>query len=194
MPSDGGLMRLSVSPSKAIVNGGDEMGDNLEPMPAALRDLRNETIERSQQIFHLGGESRPAKVWARRQTGAAAQASIGDIFQVAGYITLIRHLVNHTPREMEDILGFRSQTLSSGADILVIIDKLSGDQFAPRYTTAWSAGASPRDLYNHKARYHDDYPSARKPVYQWVIYKSRPARARKIATLAYNEQFICHTS
>jgi hypothetical protein len=92
------------------------------------------------------------------------------------------------------MLGLGPIKLSQGIDLLVIIDQLSGDQFAPRYTTAWSAGVSPRDLGNFGASYHPGYPPASEPVYQWVIYRHKPAQARKIATLAYNEKFICHTS
>ena len=144
MPSDGGLMRLRTDQSGVIVNEGDSIGDDLEPMPAALREMRAETIQISQRIFSRGGESQPAKIWARRQTGKAAEETIGNLFEVTGYFTLLKYLFNRTPREMEGILGLAPQKLSSGADILVIIDELSGNQFAPRYTSAWSAGASPR--------------------------------------------------
>lgn len=194
MPSDGGLMRLRTDQSESIVNAGDHIGDDLEPMPAALREIRAETIKIAQRIFSRGGENQPAKIWARRQTGRAAAATIGNVFEITGYVTLLKYLCNRTPLEMEGILGLAPQKLSSGADILVIIDELSGDQFAPRYTSAWSAGASPRDLHNLGAKYHPEYPPAHTPVYQWVIYRNKPVRARKIATLAYNEQFIYHTS
>jgi hypothetical protein len=194
MPSDGGLMRLRTDQSGIIVNEGDSIGDDLEPMPAAIREMRHETIKISQRVFGRGGENQPAKIWARRQTGKAAEETIGNLFEVTGYFTLLKYLFNRTPRDIEGILGLAPQKLSSGADILVIIDELSGDQFAPRYTSAWSAGASPRDLHHHGAKYHPDYPPANTPVYQWVIYRNKPARARKIATLAYNEQFIYHTS
>ena len=194
MPSNSGLMRLSVDNKGIIANRGDVQGDNLEPMPAALKELRAATLQTSQRIFSQDGGNRPIKVRARRQTGPAAAADIGQVFSVSGYFTLLKYLVNRTPQQMEGMLGLGPNMLSNGVDLLVIVDQLAGDQFAPRYTTAWSAGASPRDLANYGARYHPDYPPASEPVYQWVIYRNKPARARKIATLAYNEQFICHTS
>lgn len=194
MPSNSGLMRLSVNDKGIIDNLGDAQGDDLEPMPAALRELRAATIKTSQRIFNQDGSNRPIKVRARRQTGAAAASDLGRVFAVTGYFTLLKYLVNRTPQEMEGMLGLGPHKLSNGVDLLIIIDQLSGDQFAPRYTTAWSAGASPRDLDTFGACYHPDYPPASEPVYQWVIYRNKPARARKIATLAYNEQFICHTS
>lgn len=194
MPANSGLMRLNTDKQGIINNQGDAYGDDLAAMPKALQELRAETLRISQRIFSQNGDNRPIKVRVRRQTGTAATADIGSIYPVTGYFTLLKYLVKRSPQQMEGILGLGPQKLSSGVDLLVIIDQLSGDQFAPRYTTAWSAGVSPRDLDNQVARYHPDYPPASTPVYQWVIYRNKPARARKIATLAYNEQFICHTS
>jgi hypothetical protein len=186
-------MRLKVGKNGIIDNQGDALGDNVEPMPNALKELRAATLATSQRIFSQTGGNRPTKILARRQTGAAAVSDIGKIYQVTGYFTLLKYLANRTPQEMEGVLGLGPRKLSVGVDILIIVDQLSSQQFAPRYTTAWSAGASPRDLGNFGARYHPDYPPASEPVYQWVIYRNKPARARKIATLAYNEKFITHT-
>lgn len=192
MPSRSGLMRLSVDQNGIIDNQGDALGDDLEPMPEALRELRTATLNLSQRIFKQNGGNQPTKVRARRQTGKAAEADLGEIQPISGYFTLLKYVANRTPREMEGLLGLGPQKLSMGVDILLIVDELRGTQFAPRYTTAWSAGASPRDLDNLNAKYHPDYPPAQSPVYQWVIYRNEPARAKKIATLAYNEQFIWH--
>jgi len=192
MPTDSGLMRLKADKDGIIENLGDTLGDDLEPMPSALKELRAATLRTSQRIFNQDGLNRPIKIRARRQIGAAAASDIGKIYPVTGYFTLLKYLVNRTPQEMEGMLGLGPLKLSNGIDILVIVDQLSGDQFAPRYTTAWSAGTSPRDLSNFGASYHPEYPPASNPVYQWVIYRNKPAQAKKIATLAYNEKFISH--
>lgn len=189
MPSNSGLLRLKVDMNGIIDNQGDTLGDDLEPMPSALKELRAATLQTSQRIFSQTGGNRPIKVLARRLAGPAAASDIGQIYPVTGYFTLQQYLVNRTPRELEGMLGLGPRKLSQGVDLLAIVDYLSSDQFAPRYTTAWSAGVSPRDLDSRGARYHPDYPPAGTPVYQWVIYRHKPARARKIATLAYDEKF-----
>ncbi|NJN48457.1 MAG: hypothetical protein HC808_20570, partial [Candidatus Competibacteraceae bacterium] len=139
-------MRLGVNKNGIIDNQGDALGDNLEPMPNALKELRAETLKTSQRIFNQDGGNRPIKILARRRTTAAAASDIGQIYPVTGYFTLLKYLVNRTPQEMEGILGLGPRKLSVGIDLLIIVDQLSSQQFAPRYTTAWSAGISPRDL------------------------------------------------
>jgi hypothetical protein len=80
--------------------------------------MQNESVKMSQCIFGRGGENQPAKIWARRQTGKVAKASIGNVFEVTGYFTILKYLFNRTPHEMEGILGLTPQKLSSGADSL----------------------------------------------------------------------------
>jgi hypothetical protein len=126
-------------------------------------------------------------VCKHRLSAPAARDELGREFLVTGYITLLKFLLGRTPGQIEKMVGFRPGALGAGADVLVLVDVLSADQFAPRGTSAWSAGASPRDLERHDARPHPDYPAASEPVYQWVIHRHRPARARKIATLDYGQ-------
>lgn len=183
------LMRLTRDAGGIVDVGGDDVGDDLASMPPAIRELRAATVNLSLSMFNRKGENQLVKVLGRRDSEAESRRSIGRVIQVAGYVTMLKFVNGRTPRQIEAMLGFKTGMLAGGADVFLIEDTLAPDQFAPRYTSAWAAGVSPRDLHTLGASYHPNYPPASQPVYQWVIHRSKRANARKIATLNYDQVF-----
>ena len=135
--------------------------------PAALNELRQATIG------IILARARRAEV----QVVKVVPASASVWPQVGGYLTFLDQLSpGSTLDELEDQLGFRRGALIDGARLYTIdATSLTPHNVAPRYTSAWSAGISPRDLDNierdsgHKVDYHRDYPAAKRPVFQFVL-------------------------
>jgi len=135
--------------------------------PAALNELREATIgiilarARRSGVQVVKVVPATAKVWPK----------------IGGYMTFLDQLApGSTLDEIEDQVGFRRGALADGARLYTIAaTSLRSDNLAPRYTSAWSAGISPRDLENierdsgHKVDYHRDYPPATRPVFQFVL-------------------------
>lgn len=98
--------------------------------------------------------------------------------------------VNHrNVAELEVRSGIAPGLLRNGVDVFFIDQELASDQIAPRYSTQWSAGVSPRDLFRTGARYHPSYPASASPLFQCVIFRNRPARGRFVASLNYSDTF-----
>lgn len=192
MPSNSGLSRLAVSRSEITENLSKSGGDSLEPMPDALMELRLETLRTSHIIFTQDGGNRPVKIRQRGRSLASHSIGTGETYPVTGYFTLLRYLTNRTPQDMEAMLGFAPKNLAEGVDIMIIIDQLAVYQTAPRYKSAQTGIVSPGVAGTSGSGLVGRSPQPEEPVYQWLIRRDRPARAKKIATLAYSEKFIAH--
>ena len=102
--------------------------------------------------------------------------------RVRGYATFLHLIQGCSLPDLESVLGFRSGVLQQNGVYLYVIDALSLNQsnIAPRGNTDWSAGVTPRDLYNlskaHgvEVKYHRDYPSATNPIAQFIILSDVP--------------------
>jgi hypothetical protein len=155
-------------------------------MTPSERELRDATVTLILSAFRKQGEYTCTKVRARRETSSDDRIP----HPITGYVTLLKNVVGKTPRELEPQLGLASGALRNGAEVLLVSSELSSDQIGPRYTTAWSAGASPRDLDNHQASYHSSYPAASDPIFQCVIYRNKPAEGRLIRILGYDQPMV----
>ncbi|WP_306117082.1 MULTISPECIES: hypothetical protein [unclassified Roseovarius] len=67
----------------------------------------------------------------------------------------------------------------------------TGDEFV--YVVSGSVGTESQETSSVAAGTpSEERGPKQEPVFEWVISRETPAQARKIATLAYNEQFITH--
>ncbi len=128
--------------------------------------------------------------------------------QVDGCITIERHLVGLSPREMETRLGFRPGRLTPGARILVLVQQPTLDEciFAGstklpdakglvppphrRMTTIPHAWLGQRLVKVDCVLPHSAwewYPSAKHPIEQWQLIKK--VGAREVCRLSVDQRY-----
>ncbi|MEA2742936.1 MAG: hypothetical protein QOG73_1600 [Acetobacteraceae bacterium] len=180
-----GTTRLSKDVAGIVQNEADYVGDDFQSMTPAEREIRAETVNIILGLFKRGGDFTCTKVRSRRENVKTADG----FYEISGYVTMLQFVNHCTILEMEARNGMMAGLLRNGVDIFFVDQELAADQIAPRYTTQWSAGVSPRDLLRVGARYHDSYPASTSPIFQAVIFRNRPARGRLIATLNYSDTF-----
>jgi hypothetical protein len=180
-----GTMRLSKSPIGEVINQADVEGDDFASMTPAEREIRAETVKIILGLFRRGGEFTCTKVRSRRENVKTPDG----FYEVSGYVTMLRFVNCCTIPELEIRLGMKTGILRNGVDVFFIDQELATDQIAPRYTTQWAAGVSPRDLLRTGTNYHNSYPASPSPIFQAVIFRKRPARGRLVASLNYSDTF-----
>jgi hypothetical protein len=178
-------MRLGRSASGSVINSGDKIGDDLGNMTLAEREIRQSTVNLILGLFRRGGEFKCTKVRARQET----KTTPGGFYTVSGYVTMLKFVNHKTVPELELVTGMAPGLLHNGADIFFIEDDLAPEQIAPRYTSEWPAGLSPRDFLTTGTTPHPSYPSSTDPIFQCVIFQNKPARARLVACLNYGDTF-----
>lgn len=186
-----GTMKLSRTEAGFVHNQADREGDDLDSMAVAEQEIRAETVEILLRLFKRGGDFTCTKVQPRRENIKTPQnAKIADgFFLVSGYISMLQFINHCTVPELEARNGMSPGMLRNGAFIFFVNQPLDRKQFAPRYTTQWSAGVSPRDLDRVGANYHTSYPASKSPIFQASIFQNNPATGQLIATLNYGDTF-----
>lgn len=160
-----------------VVNKGDSSGDDLSNLPDALRELREST-----NALILQAARKPHNVVVKVRTRHRPPTS-----KVRGYATFAHFLQGATPRQFEKMLGFKEGALSDGC-CLYYVDHLAltPDNIAPRGSSKWPGGVTPRDLQrmNDKlgveGKYDPDYPPASDPIFQFVIFREVKARLARV--------------
>ena len=180
-----GTMRLGRDVAGNVSNKGDDIGDDFEGMTPAEKEMRAETVNIILAMFRRGGGFTCTKVRGRRESVRTPDG----FYEAAGYVTMPKFVNHCSMPELEGRGGMTPGALRNGADVFFIDQELSPHQIAPRYTTQWSAGASPRDLLRVGASYHPSYPASADPIFQCVLFRNRPARGRLVASLNYSDIF-----
>jgi hypothetical protein len=149
-----------------VENLSDRDGDQLDAHPA-IRELQ----EASRRTI-LAAVKKPFNLVAKVARGT------GFVSLVSGYMTLARFLDGATPDALERMLGFRAGTLRPGCRVYIVdVSCVTADEIGPRYTSAWSAGVSPRQLAllstaaDTEVGYHRGYPPATDPIPQFTIFR-----------------------
>jgi hypothetical protein len=140
--------------------------------PDIMKELRRETIDVILRNARKIGEH-VVKV----SMGTRPPAT-----KVKGYATFLRFIQGSTLANLEAKLGFRSGTLQTGGAYIYNVDPLAlnASNIAPRGNSDWSAGVTPRDLFNVSQKsgtdvgYHRDYPAASQPIIQFAILEPIP--------------------
>lgn len=135
--------------------------------PDIMKELRRETID-----IILRTARKAAEQVVKVSMGTRPPAT-----KVKGYATFLRFIQGSSLAELEATLGFRSGALQTGGAYVYHIDPLAltADNVAPRGSSDWSAGVTPRDLHNLSQQsgktvdYHRDYPPAARPIIQFAI-------------------------
>jgi hypothetical protein len=180
-----GTMRLSRDYAGIVQNEADYVGDDFNSMTLAEREIRAETVNLILSLFKRGGDFTCIKLRGRRENVKTPDGS----YEASGYVTMLKFVNHCTVPQLETRSGMTAGVLRNGVDVFFIDQELAADQIAPRYTTQWLAGVSPRDLLRADASYHESYPASTSPIFQAVIFRNRPARARLIASLNYSDTF-----
>jgi hypothetical protein len=134
-----------------------------------LRRATNEIIlrqarEAGQQVVKVGVGDRPPTA------------------KVMGYATFLSFVRGSSLSELEQKLGFKTGVLQYFGAYIYQVDGLSLNttNIAPRGNTDWSAGITPRDLFNLSKEggvavgNHKDYPAATMPIFQFAILEEVP--------------------
>lgn len=140
--------------------------------PEIMKELRQATLE-----IILRQARKPGQSAVKVAVGARPPTA-----KIKGYATFLRFIKGCTLSEMEQRLGFKSGVLQEHGAYIYKVDgfSLNTENIAPRGNTDWSAGITPRDLYNLSQESgklvgnHRDYPSATKPIFQFQIIKDVP--------------------
>lgn len=148
----------------------DRSLDSVAGAPAIIQELRTATIE-----IILRNARNPGEIVAKVTTNRSVKG------KVSGYATFLKYIRGSDLDELERRLGMRAGVLQSGAYLYEVDPfSLNAGNIGPRGNTDWSAGVSPRDVDNVRkqqgvaAGYHRDYPTASKPIIQFIIYDQVP--------------------
>jgi hypothetical protein len=169
-----GIARYDDDGAYYVVNKADyELGLNsVRGAPKIVQELRRETIG-----IILREAKKPGE-----QVVKVAMASRPPSPTVRGYATFLRFLSGSDLPELERKLGFKSGALQSAGAYVYHVDSLAlnTNNIAPRGSSDWSAGVTPRDLHNLSQQhgmnvgYHRDYPPATQPIFQFTILEPVP--------------------
>lgn len=160
-----------------VINNADDISqvdlNSVGNAPEIIKEMRRETIEIILRQAKAPGEKvvKIARVNDRPPLG-----------MVRGYATLLRFLKGSNLIDLEKKLGFKNGALQSKGAYLYEVDptSLNAATIVPRGNTDWSAGVTPRDLYNLSTRYgvnvgyNKNYPSAEQPIIQFLILRDVP--------------------
>lgn len=135
--------------------------------PPIMHELREATVKLLIARARKPGES-VVKIRA---------VSLAVVSKVRGYVTFGSCLQGASLAEAEDRLGFKAGVLQAHGAHVYRVDPfaLTLTNIAPRGTSAWSGGITPRDLHNlsqeagKEVSYHPNYPSARASILQFFL-------------------------